>query len=95
MFNKITCEIEYTDPNHVSELSDVWILGYTDNKQEGEVIASWRNVMIQVNKIGVEVFRTKPSLVRDLIGFWRPDDIIATIFRSHVDEIIDRRNGDK
>lgn len=87
---RITCEIEYADKNHVSEISDVWLV------RNGHVLASWRNVVLQITKVGVEIYRYKPSFLPSLIGKGNQDEVIATVYRNVVDEIIDKRNvGEK
>lgn len=87
---RLTCEIEYADKNYVSELSDVWLV------RNGHVLASWRNVVLNVTKVGVEICRQKPSFLPSLIGRGKSDEIIATIYRNVVDDIIDKRNvGEK
>jgi len=87
---RITCEIEFADPRGVSELADVWLL------RDDHVLTSWRNVVLQITKVGVEIFRNKPSFLSTLIGASRNEEVIATIYRNVVDEIIDKRNtGEK
>ena len=88
--DKLTCIIEYTDPHRVSELSDVWIT------RNGNVLVGYRRVSVSVNILGVEIFRNNQSFVQGLVGLGKPDDIISTIYRNVIDEIIDRRNdGDR
>jgi hypothetical protein len=87
---RITCEIEFADPRGVSELADVWLL------RDDHVLTSWRNVVLQITKVGVEIFRQKPSFISTLIGTDKKDEIIATVYRNVVDDIIDKRNiGEK
>jgi hypothetical protein len=87
---RITCEIEYSDPKYVSELSDVWIL------RNGHVLAAYRNVSLTINKLGVEIFRNNQGFIKSLVSMGKPDEVIAIVYRNVVDEIIDKRNiGEK
>jgi hypothetical protein len=89
---RIICEIEYNDPRRVSELADVWIVRKDENETEGKIIAAYRNVTVQVNKLGVEIFRNNQSMLKGMFGIGNPDEVISIVYRNTIDEIVDRRN---
>lgn len=84
--DKLICTIEYDDPGSTTFLCDVWL---TCNNR---TIAAWRNVMVDVKQVGVEIFRQRPSGLLSLAGLGKPDEVISTIYRNEVDQIVDKRN---
>lgn len=85
----ITCEIEYSDKRGVSDLCDVWII------RDGEVLSAYRNVTIDVNRLGIEIFRNNQGLLKSMMGLGNPDEVISVIYRNVIDEIIDKREKDE